>query len=159
MQNCAARVLSCTKSWQHITSTLICLHWLPVKSCITYKIILLTYKSLPNICLTSSTLYPVSQAALIKHRQAFHPLHQTANLQWQSLLCDSPHSLEHSPSWLSKPPWVPRKVLLNVLLLIEDNNNNENKNNNSNNNYLLLIMFIMFLLLFLLVFFYLVFFL
>ena len=38
VQNSAARVLTRTKPWQHITPTLICLHWLPVKSCIPYKI-------------------------------------------------------------------------------------------------------------------------
>ncbi|XP_033984241.1 uncharacterized protein LOC117480927, partial [Trematomus bernacchii] len=32
--------------WQHITPTLFNLHWLPVKSRITYKLLLLTYKSL-----------------------------------------------------------------------------------------------------------------
>ncbi|KAL3051684.1 hypothetical protein OYC64_001841 [Pagothenia borchgrevinki] len=46
VQNCAARVLTNTKPWQHITPTLIHLHWLPVKSRISYKILLLTYKSL-----------------------------------------------------------------------------------------------------------------
>ena len=44
--NCAARVLTRTKPWQHITPTLIHLHWLPVKFCIQYKLLLLTYKSL-----------------------------------------------------------------------------------------------------------------
>ena len=46
VQNCAARVLTHTKPWQHITPTLIHLHWLPVKSRISYKVLLLTYKSL-----------------------------------------------------------------------------------------------------------------
>ena len=32
VQNSAARVLTRTKPWQHITPTLICLHWPPVKS-------------------------------------------------------------------------------------------------------------------------------
>ncbi|KAK5918591.1 hypothetical protein CgunFtcFv8_003341 [Champsocephalus gunnari] len=46
IQNSAARVLTRTKSWEHITPTLFNLHWLPVKSRITYKLLLLTYKSL-----------------------------------------------------------------------------------------------------------------
>ena len=46
IQNSAARVLTRTKPWQHITPTLFNLHWLPVKSCITYKLLLVTYKSL-----------------------------------------------------------------------------------------------------------------
>ena len=41
-----ARVLTRTKPWQHITPTLFNLHWLPVKSRITYKLLLVTYKSL-----------------------------------------------------------------------------------------------------------------
>ena len=46
VQNSAARVLTRTKPWQHITPTLIHLHWLPVKFRIQYKLLLLTYKSL-----------------------------------------------------------------------------------------------------------------
>ncbi|XP_041642854.1 uncharacterized protein LOC121509496, partial [Cheilinus undulatus] len=46
VQNSAARVLTRTRPWQHITPTLIHLHWLPIKSCINYKVLLLTYKSL-----------------------------------------------------------------------------------------------------------------
>ena len=44
VQNSAARVLTRTKPWQHITPTLRQLHWLPVKFRITYKLLLLTYK-------------------------------------------------------------------------------------------------------------------
>ena len=46
VQNSAARVLTGTKPWQHITPILMQLHWLPVKSRIKFKILLLTYKSL-----------------------------------------------------------------------------------------------------------------
>ncbi|KAK0156352.1 hypothetical protein N1851_000349 [Merluccius polli] len=46
VQNSAARVVTRTKPWQHITPSLIQLHWLLVKSRISYKI-LLTYKSMP----------------------------------------------------------------------------------------------------------------
>ena len=46
VQNSAARVLTRTKSWQHITPTLKCLHWLPVKFRIKYKLLILTYKAL-----------------------------------------------------------------------------------------------------------------
>ncbi|XP_041658863.1 uncharacterized protein LOC121519853, partial [Cheilinus undulatus] len=43
VQNSAARVLTHTRPWQHITPTLIHLHWLPIKSRINYKVLLLTY--------------------------------------------------------------------------------------------------------------------
>ncbi|KAL3066517.1 hypothetical protein OYC64_016470 [Pagothenia borchgrevinki] len=49
VQNSAVRLLTRTKPWQHITPTLIHLHWLPVKSRIHFKTLLLTYKSLHTI--------------------------------------------------------------------------------------------------------------
>ena len=63
VQNSAARVLTRTKPWQHITPTLIHLHWLPVKSRITYKILLLTYKSLNALApqYLSNLLHPYTQ--------------------------------------------------------------------------------------------------
>ena len=49
VQNSAARVLTRTKPWQHITPTLKQLHWLPVKHRINYKLLLLTYKCQNNL--------------------------------------------------------------------------------------------------------------
>ena len=46
IQNSAARVLTRTRRWQHITPTLKRLHWLPVKFRINFKLLLLTYKAL-----------------------------------------------------------------------------------------------------------------
>ena len=46
IQNSAARVLTRTRPWQHITPTLKRLHWLPVMFRIRYKLLLLTYKAL-----------------------------------------------------------------------------------------------------------------
>lgn len=46
IQNSAARVLTHTRHWQHITPTLIHLHWLPIKYHIQYKILLYTYNQL-----------------------------------------------------------------------------------------------------------------
>ena len=49
---------------QHITPTLIHLHWLPVKSRITYRILLLTYKSLHSLApqYLSDLLHPYTQS-------------------------------------------------------------------------------------------------
>ena len=48
VQNCAARLVTRTRSSEHITPVLRRLHWLPVRQRhITYKILLLTYKA-PN---------------------------------------------------------------------------------------------------------------
>ena len=46
VQNSAARLVTRTRKYEHITPILRDLHWLPVKQRITYKILLLTYKSL-----------------------------------------------------------------------------------------------------------------
>ena len=44
IQNSAARLVTRTRSSEHITPVLRKLHWLPVKYRITYKILILTYK-------------------------------------------------------------------------------------------------------------------
>ncbi|XP_053301931.1 uncharacterized protein LOC128460693, partial [Pleuronectes platessa] len=49
VQNAAARVLTRTKRREHISPVLASLHWLPVKSRIEFKILLLTFKALNNI--------------------------------------------------------------------------------------------------------------
>ena len=46
VQNCAARLVTRTRSSEHITPVLRRLHWLPVRQRITCKILLLTYKAL-----------------------------------------------------------------------------------------------------------------
>lgn len=46
IQNTAARIVSGTHKYDHITPVLIDLHWLPINQRIMYKILLLTYKSL-----------------------------------------------------------------------------------------------------------------
>ena len=48
-KNCAARLVTRTRSSEHITPVLRRLHWLPVRQRITYKILLLTYKALSGI--------------------------------------------------------------------------------------------------------------
>lgn len=49
IQNSAARWLTYTKRSAHITPILFNLHWLPVSSRITYKTLLLTFKSLNGL--------------------------------------------------------------------------------------------------------------
>ncbi|KAI5620375.1 hypothetical protein C0J50_19842, partial [Silurus asotus] len=49
VQNAAARVLTRSRKYDHITPVLINLHWLPIKSRIDYKILLLTYKALNGL--------------------------------------------------------------------------------------------------------------
>ncbi len=45
-ENAASRVLIRSRKYDHITPILQCLHWLPIKCCISYKIVLLAYKAL-----------------------------------------------------------------------------------------------------------------
>jgi hypothetical protein len=45
-QNAAPRLLTGTKRWEHITSVLREIHWLPVTSRIQYKVLLITHKVL-----------------------------------------------------------------------------------------------------------------
>ncbi|KAI5629767.1 hypothetical protein C0J50_2268, partial [Silurus asotus] len=49
VQNAAARVLTRSRKYDHITPVLISLHWLPIKSRIDYNILLLTYKALNGL--------------------------------------------------------------------------------------------------------------
>ncbi|KAL0148905.1 hypothetical protein M9458_055709 [Cirrhinus mrigala] len=49
VQNAAARVLTRSRKYNHITPILKSLHWLPIRFCISYKILLLTYKALNGL--------------------------------------------------------------------------------------------------------------
>ncbi|KAL3045386.1 hypothetical protein OYC64_013622 [Pagothenia borchgrevinki] len=49
VQNAAARLLTHTNSWHHITPVLKELHWLPVSHRIQYKLLVLTYKALHHL--------------------------------------------------------------------------------------------------------------
>lgn len=49
VQNSAARLLTYTRKYDHITPVLKELHWLPVAERIDFKILLLTFKAINNI--------------------------------------------------------------------------------------------------------------
>ncbi|XP_077103334.1 uncharacterized protein LOC143756659, partial [Siphateles boraxobius] len=49
VQNAAARLITRSKSWHHITPVLKQLHWLPISHRITYKILVLTYKAIHHL--------------------------------------------------------------------------------------------------------------
>ncbi len=49
VQNAAARVLTRTRKYEHISPVLSTLHWLPTKHCIDFKILLITYKALNGL--------------------------------------------------------------------------------------------------------------
>ena len=49
LQNSAARIVSRTRKYEHITPVLIKLHWLPIKFRIRFKVLLLVYKALNGL--------------------------------------------------------------------------------------------------------------
>ena len=49
LQNSAARIVSRTRKYEHITPVLIKLHWLPIKFRIQFKVLLLVYKALNRL--------------------------------------------------------------------------------------------------------------
>ncbi len=49
VQNSAARILTGTKTSEHISPVLESLHWLPVRFRIDFKILMLTYKALHGL--------------------------------------------------------------------------------------------------------------
>ena len=49
VQNSAARLLTCSRKFDHISPILQDLHWLPVEQRIIFKILLLTFKAINNI--------------------------------------------------------------------------------------------------------------
>ncbi len=49
VQNTAARVLTRTRKYDHISPVMSTLHWLPIKHCIDLKIVLITYKALNGL--------------------------------------------------------------------------------------------------------------
>ena len=49
-QNCAARLILCGRKFDRITPLLKELHWLPVEQRIIFKILMLTFKALNNLC-------------------------------------------------------------------------------------------------------------
>ncbi|KAI5614035.1 hypothetical protein C0J50_3756, partial [Silurus asotus] len=72
VQNAAARVLTRSRKYYHITPVLISLHWLPIKSRIDYKILLLTYKALNGLApqYLSELLYQYDPPCLLRSKGA-----------------------------------------------------------------------------------------
>ncbi len=55
VQNSAARVLTRTRKYDHISPVLSTLHWLPIKHCIYFKILLISYKALNGLAPQAKT--------------------------------------------------------------------------------------------------------
>ncbi|MEY6417160.1 hypothetical protein WJF81_24955, partial [Salmonella enterica subsp. enterica serovar Corvallis] len=103
IQNVAARVLMKIKKRDHISPILASLHWLPVKSRIEFKILLLTYKALndlapsyirdligpyvPNRALCSQTAGLLVVPRVSRSRMGGRSFSYQAPLLWNQLPC------------------------------------------------------------------------
>ncbi len=67
VQNAAARVLTRTRKYEHISPVLSTLHWLPTKHRIHFKILLITYKALNGLA-------PRYLSELLSHYSPSRPL-------------------------------------------------------------------------------------
>ncbi len=67
VQNAAARVLTRTRKYDHISPVLSTLHWLHIKHRIDFKILLITYKALNGLA-------PQYLSELLSHYSSSHPL-------------------------------------------------------------------------------------
>jgi len=71
IQNSAARIITNTRKYDHITPILQNLHWLPVRQRIHFKILLITYKSINDM----APEYLVNWFPLESHREnSGHPV-------------------------------------------------------------------------------------
>ncbi len=67
VQNAAARVLTRTRKNDHISPVMPTLHWLPIKHCMDFKILFITYKALNGLA-------PQYLSELLSHYSPPHPL-------------------------------------------------------------------------------------
>ncbi|KAI5622195.1 hypothetical protein C0J50_18257, partial [Silurus asotus] len=66
VQNAAARVLTRSRKYHHITPIFSSLHWLPVKFRIHYKLLLLTYKTLNGLSPLRGVMRYLRVSSLLK---------------------------------------------------------------------------------------------
>lgn len=64
VQNSAARILTRTSRYSHITPILASLHWLPIQTRADFKVLLLTYKALKGLQWTDLLIPYISQCSL-----------------------------------------------------------------------------------------------
>ena len=70
VQNMAARIITVTKKFDHITPVLIQLHWLPLHFRILFKVLLLVYRALNGMA-------PLYITELLSYRTCSRSLHST----------------------------------------------------------------------------------
>ena len=74
IQNCAARIVTCTRKYEHITPVLRLLHWLPVRQRTLFKVLVFTY------CALNATA-PNYLVQLINHRNITRTLRSSSSTE------------------------------------------------------------------------------
>ena len=82
LQNSAARLVTLSRKHEHITPVLHSLHWLPVNKRISFKVLLLTYKS----------LHGQAPAYISELLQVYRPTHQLRSSSHELLMIPSSHT-------------------------------------------------------------------
>jgi len=76
IQNSAARIVTNTRNYDHITPILQNLHWLPVRQCIHFTILLITYKSINDMA-------PEYLCELVSNRKSSQKLRSSSQILLQ----------------------------------------------------------------------------
>uniref|UniRef100_A0A3B1KDD6 Reverse transcriptase domain-containing protein n=1 Tax=Astyanax mexicanus TaxID=7994 RepID=A0A3B1KDD6_ASTMX len=105
VQNSAARIISRTPTFHHITPVLQQLHWLPVKFRINYKILLLTFKAIHNLSppYLSNLLQVVIPSRSLRSSSSIHLTVPTARL---TTMGNRAFSRSAPQLWNSLPPHI-----------------------------------------------------
>ena len=72
VQNAAARILTRTKCFEHITPVLASLHWLPIQFRIDFKVLVITFKALNGLAppYVKDLLHPYIPARTLRSQNA-----------------------------------------------------------------------------------------
>ncbi|KAK0133398.1 hypothetical protein N1851_031083 [Merluccius polli] len=110
VQNSAARLLTHTRSREHITPILHSLHWLPIKQRITFKILLLTFKALHHLAppYLSDLLVPHRPTRALRSSSTLSLTLPRSKLKSFGDRAFCPHS---TPTLELSPPTCPRLTL------------------------------------------------
>ena len=105
LQNAAARSITQTKKFDHITPVLINLHWLPIEHRVIFKLLLFTYKALhglaPDYLANLLTFYkPVRTLRSSRSINLFVPRTRTSSYGDRSFACVSPRLWNKRPDFI-----------------------------------------------------------
>uniref|UniRef100_A0A3B3DXI4 Reverse transcriptase domain-containing protein n=1 Tax=Oryzias melastigma TaxID=30732 RepID=A0A3B3DXI4_ORYME len=105
VQNTAARIITSTPFFSHITPILQQLHWLPVRSRIHFKVLLFTFKAVHNLAppYLSSLIHIITPSRRLRSSSSIHltvPLHRLSTMGGRAFSCSAPKL------WNSLPPHI-----------------------------------------------------